>query len=190
MPRKRTPLSSSNCRCGPPADERACAIMLEAARNIGNAVLGEGLRRLDLMRESKAYQAARKMSRGEPRSPARKARATAFQRLFEAFGLTGHSLQKFAQACRDNCWIKDHLPGTSRRRPPPEHSTLSLQYTFDKRGRPGSSAGTCTPRSKARKLSPPSSGETVAADCRHGHSGNPRSGQRRAQAPKALFTLG
>jgi hypothetical protein len=29
--------------------------MLDAARNIANAVLGEGLRRLDLMRESKAY---------------------------------------------------------------------------------------------------------------------------------------
>jgi hypothetical protein len=56
-------------------------------------------------------EAARKMSRGEPRSPARKARATEFKRLFEAFGFTGHRLQKFAQACRDNCWIKDLLPG-------------------------------------------------------------------------------
>jgi hypothetical protein len=53
-----------------PADERACAIILDAGRNIGNAVLGEGLRRLDLMRELRAYRAARKMSRGEPRSPA------------------------------------------------------------------------------------------------------------------------
>jgi putative transposase len=71
--------------------------MLDAARNIANVVLGEGVRRLDLMRESKAYQAARKMSRGEPRSPARKARATEFKRLFEALGFTGHGLQKFAQ---------------------------------------------------------------------------------------------
>jgi hypothetical protein len=29
-----------------PADERACAIMLDAAPNIANAVLGEGLRRV------------------------------------------------------------------------------------------------------------------------------------------------
>jgi putative transposase len=86
-----------------PADERAWAIMLDAARNIANAVHGEGLRRLDLMRESKAHQAARKMSRGEPRSPARTARAAEFKRLSEAFGFTGHGLQKFAQACRDNC---------------------------------------------------------------------------------------
>jgi putative transposase len=56
MPRKRTasfilelPLKTD------PGDERACAIILDAGRNIGNAVLGEGLRRLDLMRESRAY---------------------------------------------------------------------------------------------------------------------------------------
>jgi hypothetical protein len=36
-----------------PGDERASAI-INAGRNIGNAVLGEGLRRLDLMRESRA----------------------------------------------------------------------------------------------------------------------------------------
>jgi hypothetical protein len=40
-----------------PADERACAIILDAGRNIGSAVLGEGLRRLDLMRESRASEA-------------------------------------------------------------------------------------------------------------------------------------
>jgi putative transposase len=79
--------------------------MLDAARNIANAVLGEGLRRLDLMRESKAYQAARKMSRGEPRSPARKARASEFKRLFEAFGFTGMASRSSLRACRDNCWI-------------------------------------------------------------------------------------
>jgi hypothetical protein len=50
------------------ADEQACAIILDAGRNIGNAVLGEGLRRFDLMRESRAYRAARKMSRGDPPS--------------------------------------------------------------------------------------------------------------------------
>jgi hypothetical protein len=112
MPRKRTasfilelPLKTD------PADDRACAIILDAGRNIGNAVLGEGLCRLDLMRESRAYRAARKMSRGEPRSPERKARANEFKRLFEGFGFTGHALQKFAQGCRDKCWIRDHLPG-------------------------------------------------------------------------------
>jgi hypothetical protein len=58
MPRKHTPsfILELPLRTSP-ADERSCAI-------IGNAALGEGLRRLDLMRESKAYQAARTMPRG------------------------------------------------------------------------------------------------------------------------------
>jgi hypothetical protein len=137
MPRKRSssfilelPLRTSL------ADERACAIMPDAARNIANAVPGEGLRRLDLMHESKASQAARKMSRGEPRSPARTARATEFKRLFEAFGFTGHGFQKFAQACRDNCWIKDHLPGHVAQTAATRAFNALLQYAFAKRGRP------------------------------------------------------
>ncbi len=119
-----------------PANERACAIILDAGRNIGNAVLDEGLRRLDLMRESRAYRAARKMSRGEPRSPERKARANEFKRLFEAFGFTGHALQKFAQGCRDKCWIRDHLPGHVAQTAATRAFNAILQYAFGKRGRP------------------------------------------------------
>jgi putative transposase len=104
-----------------PGDERACAIIPDAGRNIGNAVLGEGLRRLDLMRESRAYRAARKMSRGEPRSRERKARANEFKRLFEAFGFTGHALQKFAQGCRE---MLDQGPPSRSRCPNGGHAGL------------------------------------------------------------------
>jgi hypothetical protein len=119
-----------------PADERACAIILDAGRNIGNAVLGEGLHRLDLMRESRAYRAARKMSRGEPRSPERKARANEFKRLFEAFGFTGHALQKRAQERRDKCWIRDHLSGHVAQTAATRAFNAILQYAFGRRGRP------------------------------------------------------
>jgi putative transposase len=137
MPRKHTasfvlelPLRTSAM------DERACAVILDAARNIGNAVLGEGLRRLGLMRESKAYQAARRMPRGEPHSPQRKARATEFKRLFELFGVASGALQKFAQDCRDNCSIKDHLPGHCAQTAATRALNAILQYAFGKRGRP------------------------------------------------------
>lgn len=119
-----------------PADERAWSITLDAARNIGNAVLSEGLRRLDLMREGKAYKAARRMPRGAPRSPERKARAQEFKRLFEAFGVTGHSLQRFAQQCRNACWIKDHLPGHACQTAANRAFNAILQHAFGKRGRP------------------------------------------------------
>jgi hypothetical protein len=142
MPRKHTasfilelPLKTD------PADERACTIILDAGRNIGNAVLGEGLHRLDLMGESRAYRAARKMSRGEPRSPERKAGANEFKRLFEAFGFTGHALQKFAQGCRDKCWIRDHLPGHVPKRRPRGPLMRSCNMHLASVGAPSSGVG-------------------------------------------------
>jgi len=96
------------------ADERALAIRLDAARNIYNACLAEALRRLDCMRESKAWQAARKLPKGPPGSEERKARAKAFKEISAAYGFTSGDIQRFAQQCRDPCWIKDHLGvGTS-----------------------------------------------------------------------------
>ena len=41
-----------------PHDEAILDVRLEAARNLYNACLRESLRRVDLMRESKAYQVA------------------------------------------------------------------------------------------------------------------------------------
>jgi putative transposase len=136
MPRKHTasfilelPLKTDS------ADAWPCAIILDAGRNAGNAVLGERLRRLDLMRKSRAYRAARKMSRGEPR-PERKRRANEFKRLFEAFGFTGHALHKFAQGCRDKCWVRDHLPGHVGQTAATRAFNAILEYAFGKRGRP------------------------------------------------------
>ena len=95
-------------------DERALAIRLDAARNIYNACLGEALHRRDRMRESKAWRAARKLSKGPPGCEARKARAKAFKEISAAYGFTSGDIQRFAQQCRDPCWIKDHLGvGTS-----------------------------------------------------------------------------
>ena len=81
--------------------KRACGIALDAARQIYNAVLGEALRRLDLMRQSQEFAAARQMPKGAPSSKERKARAAEFNRLRETFDLTPGSLQRFAQSCRD-----------------------------------------------------------------------------------------
>jgi putative transposase len=55
------------------ADERAFRIRLDAARNIYNAAIGEALRRLDLMRQSKPWQAARAMPKGKDRTTALRA---------------------------------------------------------------------------------------------------------------------
>ncbi|MCD4672137.1 MAG: hypothetical protein K8R77_05675, partial [Anaerolineaceae bacterium] len=44
--------------------ERVLLVRMDAARQVYNACLGESLKRLKLMRESKQYQAVRKMRSG------------------------------------------------------------------------------------------------------------------------------
>jgi len=102
------------------ADERELSIRLDAARQIYNACLGESLRRLDLMRESKAWQAAQAMPKhsaqaiNKSKNKAQlkadnKARADAFKAVEDKFEFNSCSIQKFGEQCRDECWIGDHL---------------------------------------------------------------------------------
>jgi hypothetical protein len=88
-----------------PAQERACGIILRASQNIYNAVLGEALTRLDLMRASAAWKAAREMPKG-------KAKSEAFERMRAQFGFTKTAMEVFARECAaGSVWIKAHLPG-------------------------------------------------------------------------------
>jgi putative transposase len=112
------------------------AIRLDAARNIYNACLGEALRRSDCMRESKLWQAARKLPKGPPGSQERKARAKAFKEICAAYGFTSGDIQRFAQQCRDACWIKDHLGGHDTQTTSLRAFRAVEQYVFGKRGRP------------------------------------------------------
>ena len=84
------------------ADDAELCIRLDAARNIYNACLGESLRRLKLMRESRTWRAARAMPKG-------KARTEAFRAAQMGFGFMGAAIQKFAERCRDACWIGDRI---------------------------------------------------------------------------------
>lgn len=82
-------------------DERELGVRMEAARHIYNASLGESLRRADLMRQSKSWQAARQLPK--------KSRAEAFRAVVTEFDFNSASIQKFAETCRDACWIGEHL---------------------------------------------------------------------------------
>jgi hypothetical protein len=147
-----------------PGDERACAIILDAGRNIGNAVLGEGLRRLDLMRESRAYRAARKMSRGEPRSPESKARANEFKRRFEALDLPGMRSRSSPSNVGINAGSGTTFPVTLPKQRPRGPLMRSCNMHLASVGAPSSGVGIGTIPLKARKPSPPSSGETAPCE--------------------------
>ena len=118
-----------------PADERALSVRLEAARHLYNAVLGEALRRLNLMRESKAWQAARALPavvEGKPNPE----RSAAFRAVAHRFEFHSASLQKYGQTCRDACWIGHHLGGHDAQTTSLRAFRAVQQYGFGKRGRP------------------------------------------------------
>ena len=111
------------------ADERALSVRLEAARHLYNASLDESLRRLDLMRQSRAWQTARVMPKGKERTDALKAEIARF--LFMSA-----SIQKHAESCRDACWIGDHLGSHDTQTTSLRAFKAAQQHAFGKRGRP------------------------------------------------------
>lgn len=118
------------------ADVRALSIRLDAARQIYNAALGEALRRLDRMRATPDWVAASMLPKGEPRSPARKARAEAFKAILAQFEFCAASIQKMAERCRDACWIGAHLGSHDTQTASLRAFRAVEQHAFGKRGRP------------------------------------------------------
>lgn len=117
------PLRTSN------SDEEILSIRLEGARHIFNACLGEALRRLGLMRESRRWQEARKMPKGTERSDL-------FKEAVLAFEFNSASIQKFAEGCRDACWIERHLGSHDTQTTSLRAFRAVEQHAFGKRGRP------------------------------------------------------
>lgn len=111
------------------ADEKTLAVRLEAARHLFNASLGEALRRLGLMRESLRWQEARKMPKGRDRS-------ALFKEAVLGFDFTAASIQKFAERCRDACWIGSHLGSHDTQTTSLRAFRAVEQHAFGKRGRP------------------------------------------------------
>jgi hypothetical protein len=123
------------------ADERTLVSRLDAQRNVYNAALGETLRRLGLMRQSRDWQRARAMpktlgkdSKGKP-IPNRE-RALLFRAVQERLAFSPASIQKFCEACRDSCWIGDHAGSHDTQATSLRAFKAVQQHAFGKRGRP------------------------------------------------------
>ncbi len=124
-----------------PADEAVLALRLDAARNVFNVSLGEALRRLKLMRESLDWQRVRTMpkttgtnAKGKPIP--NKDRSDLFKATQARFGFSSASIQKFAEWCRDACWIGEHLGSHDTQTTSLRAFKAVQQYAFGKRGRP------------------------------------------------------
>jgi putative transposase len=117
-------------------DERVMAMRFDVARQAYNAGLSETLRRLDLMRESKEYQAARKLPRGNKGSPAAKARAAAFRAVNQRFGFREYDLHAWAAEHIKHEWLGEHLDINTVQKLATRAFKAAQAYAFGKRGRP------------------------------------------------------
>ncbi len=117
------------------SDEKRLLARLEAARQVYNACLGESFKRLNLLRQSKAYQVALKMPRGKKNSPKAKARSRAFYKANSAVGFRKYDLHAYA-AQFNHCWIGEHLDIHVIQKLATRAFQAVQQHAFGKRGRP------------------------------------------------------
>jgi hypothetical protein len=86
-----------------PGQARRLRAHLEAARQLYNALLSEGQRRLRRMRADSAWQAARAVPRSQKLE-----RHHAFAALRQQYGFSEYALQETAKTLRCT-WIADHV---------------------------------------------------------------------------------
>jgi len=112
-----------------PADERDLAIRLDMARQTYNACLGESLRLLALMRESRDWQRAQAMPKGKERS-------ACFRKVINRFDFTPSALDRFAISCKNACSVGDHLGPHETQATARRAFSAVRQHAFGTRGRP------------------------------------------------------
>ena len=108
----------------------------EAARRLYNAVLGDALKVLALMRESKAWAAAKDMPQGESMSKVREARNAAFKQCNVHFGFTEYALHAVATAHKNAAGFGDRLGAHETQKIASRVFASIQEYAFGKRGRP------------------------------------------------------
>lgn len=110
------------------AQERELEVAFDTARQAYNSLLGEALRRFDLMRERKTYRVACAM-RGSRRR-------TAFKQLRKELGFSQYELHGWASRNLTRSWLARHLDTTVIRSMSQRAFNAVQQHAIGKRGRP------------------------------------------------------
>ena len=125
-----------------PPEEKRLLARLEAARQVYNACLGESLKQLGLLRQSKVYRAAQKMPRGrtgkgatQKQRETAKARARAFREANKVVGFREYDLHSWAKQF-NHCWLGEHLDINTIQKLATRAFKAVQQHSFGKRGRP------------------------------------------------------
>ena len=118
------------------ADEHELLIRLDCARMVYNACLGESLRRLTQLHESRAYKEARKMPKGIRGSEAAQKCTQAFRDADELVGFREYDLHAYAQQF-GQAWVGvNRLDSLTIQKIATRAFLAVQQYAFGKKGKP------------------------------------------------------
>lgn len=111
-----------------PAQGRILSARLEAARQVYNACLGEALRRARLLRERRAYRAARRLPKGEERKEV-------FRAVRRSVEFSDAALQRYAVRLRQQAF-REHLDVHVAQKLASRAFAAANAWLLGKRGRP------------------------------------------------------
>lgn len=111
------------------ANERQLLARFESGRRLFNAVLGEALRRHQLMRESKVWQKARLLKD-------KKERSATFRKICEEYQFTSASLSSFGTKCKNGAHWDEYLGAHDTQKVAERAFGAVQMYGFGKLGRP------------------------------------------------------
>jgi transposase len=112
-----------------PSQMRTLGARFEAARLVYNALLGEDLRRSQLVRESREYRRAREMTD-------KRLRRLALRRVDARFEFTRYGLYGWASRTITDSWLGELVDAQCVRSLASRAHTAVYQYTLGKKGRP------------------------------------------------------
>lgn len=105
----------------------------EAARLLYNACLSECLKKIQLIRESKAWKQGQKIPKGQNNSALRR---NFFQAAIKFYDFSEYSLHAYAKEIAKSCHLKDHLDSFLIQKQATKAFNSAHQYLIAKRGRP------------------------------------------------------
>ena len=112
-----------------PSQLRTLGARFEAARLVYNALLGEDLRRSQLVRESREYRRAREITD-------KRLRRLALRRVDARFEFTRYGLYGWASRTITDRWLGELVDAQCVRSLAARAHTAVYQYTLGKKGRP------------------------------------------------------
>ena len=112
-----------------PTDERHLLILLDCARRVYNACLGESLKRLARMRESKCYRTSHQLRKKT------KERTAAFAAARKQFGFAEYDLHAYANQF-SHSWLGEHLDTNTVQKLATRAYLATQRYAIGQNGKP------------------------------------------------------